>query len=427
MANPGSILFIVVLFFNVIVFPYEVFWVVKLLRNRDKVIIQKRRPRLLLAVTVSFWIFSFSMLIIGGAIRDGIQSDLGIDSTSYKVVTMINTVMTMPLYVHYVVSVSTGSVNIPFFSLWCNVLGHTFRFYVMYHDIRRNAAIASNEWKAIITPTASVSEQFFVQNYKYGSGKYLRRYCFAYAIILTFIMALNALLQFMDSKVTLLLVFEYIMIGVIWIGSIIICLVIACTLPADEDNIGMREEVKYTIRLIMLIFVGIIIYFISLAVLGDSDVQTIVYLTLMLLLRVGYMFLHLKQTRWPVTHFKSIIEGEHCDEKMLALAHQNTLMSLEIHQTALQRSDNADNAENGNGGDSKTGTKDTANADFVESAKDPDEPTHIATESVRSDSVHGIIASGSGAQMLMRQTLKNMEIFDFFMQYVTHSVILFVL
>ena len=55
---------IVVLLINCVITPYEAYWVHKLMANRNKVIIQKRRPRLLFVSLLSIWIFGLLLLPI---------------------------------------------------------------------------------------------------------------------------------------------------------------------------------------------------------------------------------------------------------------------------------------------------------------------------------------------------------------------------
>ena len=85
---------IVVLLINCVITPYEAYWVHKLMANRNKVIIQKRRPRLLFVSLLSIWIFGLLLLPIAALLDH-------IDGTIHDVVFMVNAVVTMPLYVAF--------------------------------------------------------------------------------------------------------------------------------------------------------------------------------------------------------------------------------------------------------------------------------------------------------------------------------------
>lgn len=203
-----------------------------------------------------------------------------------------------------------------------------------------------------------------------------------------------------------LIVIEYMMFAFIAILSVSLCLVIECTLPENEDHIGLREELGHTARFIMTFWMMIIAFWFSLLWVTDSTLNSVLYLTMLLVLRTLTMFLHLKLTRWPLTHFESIIEGEHCEIKMISLAHQNTLKSLEIAQTALQRSD----PEEPEYVDQKSNS----------TTRVPSTPTHLELNYIGtlSESSAKVIESGdSGPQVLLRQTLRKMEFFDMFMRH----------
>jgi len=206
-----------------------------------------------------------------------------------------------------------------------------------------------------------------------------------------------------------LIVIEYMMIALIAILSIALCIIIECKLPENEDHIGLREELGHTARIIISFWMMITAFWFSLIWIPEGTLNNVLWLTMILVLRTLFMFLHLKLTRWPLTHFKSIIEGEHCETKMISLAHQNTLKSLEIAQTTLQRSDGDADGEP------------ELETEASPSHRVPSIPTHLEMNYIGthySESSAQVIESGdSGSQGLLRQTLKKMEFFDMFMRH----------
>jgi len=304
---------------SVIFLSIEVYWLYRIRRYSSTIIIQKRRPgMLLISITAYLCLVTLdgigTMLIALGVVDANSQMTV-------QVLWGIIDCVTMPLFWVYLGYCCT-------------------RFWLLFYDINWTVSCGRNQWHSLITGTKKHCDWFLTHKSSYGSLPWLRPrlfgvilFCCLYSLTFEAVMIVEELRP----------VFWVLFLSLHVLCTLTLCVWILRKIPAFDDHIGLREELRFCI-LCLIAMVAIYMLFIALWLsmwghfeLGDP-VHDISMTTCLVLIRTVTLLLNLKQTRWPLRRFESVLkEHEYSERKVMSLAHQATMDELEERRTLTPR------------------------------------------------------------------------------------------
>eukprot|EP01084_Bolivina_argentea_P291443 500907_1 len=283
---------------NGIILPYDAYWLYKFYIKQDTLIIKKRKPRFLMLQQILLWIY---VLLISTIIPFLMQPSDRIILDS--IVNLIGMLL-----------------------IWANQLLTVARYYLISYMIQYNAAIIHHKWQNLISKK---TQNWYLQNRQtIGSWKYTRKYYIIYGAIFFFFYALPYILILCQAPYNIISIFFALQALLFWIFAIIIpvsiYIYILCKLPKQNDDIGIRAELKYSIcgTLIIILFAALLITILWTWQSQNRNAEAILFYIWFTILRLIFLALSLKHTKWPLTRFEEIVIGRHSDTKMLELAHK---------------------------------------------------------------------------------------------------------
>lgn len=211
------------------------------------------------------------------------------------------------------------------------------RYWLLFYSINWSVSCAKDAWHEIIQPTSNTKDWWIRKNKTYGSWNWIKKrlmiwiiICCIYSIVFLIIMTIYEL----NVGLTVFLLSIQLLLTAVL--PLIICISIQCRIPSFDDNIGLREELKYCnyifISIVIICFIYQIIYISNQDNFqNDATMTNIFWSSWFFILRFGIFFANLRQTRWPLKRFSSVLKS-YSTRTVMDLAHQKTVADVRIDQ-----------------------------------------------------------------------------------------------
>eukprot|EP01084_Bolivina_argentea_P071779 130415_1 len=298
---------------NLLILPYDAYWLYQFWQHRDKLIIHKRKPAIFIVKEIALWtwiLFFFTMYAI-------IIENNGINGKIVDILLSIIIIVLSPL-------------------IWINSLLHLARYWLIFYMINYNAIIIKNEWQSVIDPSTQTQNFYINHKTKIGSGTYIAKYLALYGFVCWFTCIFPYILSICDAADIIISFFTVIawsffsILGAFLLMFLYIFMLFK--IPRINDDIGIRAELKFslyailTIMILTCILITILWYFSESWNENDKNILFYIWFTI---IRIVFLVASLKHTKWPLTKFKEIVIGRHSDARMLELAHQSTYRRID--------------------------------------------------------------------------------------------------
>eukprot|EP01084_Bolivina_argentea_P019859 36925_1 len=211
------------------------------------------------------------------------------------------------------------------------------RYWLLFYSINWSVSMNKDKWYMIIVPDENNKDWYLCNRDRYGSWSWIKKkliyiislFC-TYSITCFIVISV---FQLSFSIITLLLSIHIILIAFI---PLIFCIIIQCKIPAYDDNIGLREELKFCNFIFISIVVIYIIYtaiFMSHRQIFENNISlsNIFWSSMFFVVRIGIFLANLKQTRWPLKRFESVLKS-YSTQTIVDLAHQKTSARIAIEE-----------------------------------------------------------------------------------------------
>ena len=294
---------------NPIMSSISLYYCYNFYKNRSSLIIEKRFPVLYVISSISdviFWFVYYSVLVFG----------------SFMKFSMIS-------------SIIVGLIGIPFIVIEMSI--SFIRGWLLFYSVRLQSAILQQKWTSIICPVCN-DKNFWIQN-KPIIGCWCAIKYKVYFYISLCIVIVTPVWFFEESNI-------YYYFGVNY--AIFVLFVVPCVgyvyfvvkLPKFEDNIGIRDEIKYNAVLSIswtLLFVcwvtGWYVYDVQDRIQNVSvqNIYTIIGLTL---IRCVGFIIHLRHTKYILTKYDPVIR-RYSTKKTLQIAHTTTFAQINQSNDAI--------------------------------------------------------------------------------------------
>jgi len=303
---------------SVIFLSIEVYWLYRMHQYSQTMIIQKRQPAILM-VSITAYLCYVTLDNTMGTLTALNVVDTDSETTG-RVLLGIFVCVTMPLY-------------------WVYLCYCCTRFWLLFYDINWTVSCGRDQWHSLITGTKTHGDWFLAHKSSYGSFRWLRPRVFgliAFCCIYSLSLGVMVVVKHLPSIIVVMLLSLHVLCALIF------CVRILRNIPAFDDHIGLREELRFCVWcFIAMVAIWMLFMTLWLAMsshFGDDDaVHDLSKTACFVLIRVVMLLLNLKQTRWPLRRFQSVLrEQDYSERKVMSLAHQNTI-GIEERRTLTPR------------------------------------------------------------------------------------------
>eukprot|EP01083_Nonionella_stella_P224711 799642_1 len=281
------------MFLNLIIYtPILIYWILKVVKFRDSFVIKKRLPTLLIALVI--------LSIVYFSIEKSIQLYTMGDILSPTAKLILNKII---FYVF----------QIPFiYFLWF----YSLRFWLLFYKLEWSLSMMNNEWKSIIDHGNASEDWFIINRQQYGSLRYLQKKIMIIVSCIIVLVVLSWILYWEEVEPNGYFVW-FIYIVFVFGPPTLLLFYVAYKLPAYDDYLGLKAELKYScygfiaVILILLIFFAIIN---SLQGLTSSPYLSLLLWHVVVLWNFAMISLH---TYWVVWRFEPVLRRQRYSDASL--------------------------------------------------------------------------------------------------------------
>ena len=304
---------------HILILPHDIYWCYKFWKQRDELIIKKREPLLAIIspISLSIWV---SLILTTEMIL--------FENEEYRSsVTIRNTVVAINFLGYS-----------PF--IWIAAVFGVGRYWLIFYKISYNQAIVNNKWQSVLDPNIGKTNWYLQNIQKWGSSKFVKKQLIIYICIGVFFCNIGFLITFDFLHWSTMAGYSGFFIFGLLI-PMIVSIIILCKIPSFQDDIGIRKELKFGVKLFVSCNVVFILFFIIIRIQSatselshaESNTRHIQWYLWYLFVRMFSSGLALISTRNILKTYKPIlsltnVEMLRSKSMLSSLVHKKTLAKM---------------------------------------------------------------------------------------------------